>query len=304
MKLHLAILLSVLSSSSAFTIPSLPKAHISLHANPTSSTFLTPTILNNLESVVGTTPFYAYSLPALQKAASETLAFPAAYGLTVRYAMKASPTLAILQTFQKAGLNIDASSVFEVERAIRAGFTYDQISLSTQELGEEFVSLAKKGVKVNCCSLSQLDRFGKAFPGGTCGVRINPGVGSGGFSGDTLGFSKTNVGGPSSSFGIWVGSLEDGTVQSIVAQHNLNVERIHTHIGSGSDPEIWKSVAQKSLSFAQLFPTVTTLNLGGGYKVGRNPGEMTTDLQEIGLPVKEAFEEFKAETGREVRRRD
>ena len=133
-------------------------------------------------------------------------------------------------------------------------------------------------------------------------MRVNPGVGSGGFSASTTGFSKTNVGGPSSSFGIWHEFVTDGTVPSIVEKYGLEVERIHTHIGSGSDPSIWQQVATKSLSFCKIWPTVTALNLGGGYKVGRNAGEPTTDLQEIGGPVTEAFKKFSEENdGRELK---
>lgn len=152
-------------------------------------------------------------------------------------------------------------------------------------------------------SISQLERFGQHYngTGQKVGIRVNPGVGSGGFSSSTTTFSKTNVGGPSSSFGIWNSFLEDGTVSSIVDKYRLTVERIHTHIGSGSDPGIWQQVATKSLSFCSIFPTVDTLNLGGGYKVGRNPGEPTTDLKEIGKPVAEAFRSFAEENdGREL----
>lgn len=217
---------------------------------PSSSGFLSSNDLPDLEAIVGATPFYAYSREKLTSSARQALAFPNAYGLTVRYAMKALPTRAVLQIFQREGIKIDASSVFEVERAVKAGYKYEDISLSTQELGKEFVGLVEKGVKVNCCSLDQLRKFGAAFKGTSnnkCGIRINPGVGSGGFSKSTTGFSKTNVGGPSSSFGIWVGSVDDGTVEGIVKDYGLEVERIHTHIGSGSDPEIWKQVATKSL---------------------------------------------------------
>jgi len=205
-------------------------------------------MLPPLESIALKTPFYAYPKSRLQASAVQALAFPNAYGLTVRYAMKALPTRAILQIFKKQGIKIDASSVHEVERAVKAGYGYEDISLSTQELGVEFVELVKKGVKVNACSLDQLRKFGNAFKGtdmAVCGIRINPGVGSGGFSDSTTGFSKTNVGGPTSSFGIWVGSVEDGTVKGIVEEYGIEVERIHTHIGSGSDPEIWKQVAVK-----------------------------------------------------------
>jgi diaminopimelate decarboxylase len=126
--------------------------------------------------------------------------------------------------------------------------------------------------------VSQVERIGKAFEGTgqKVGIRVNPGTGSGGFSKSTTGFSKTNVGGPSSSFGIWFGLLDDGTVPDIVSKYGLIVERIHTHIGSGSDPAIWQQVASKSLSFCKVWSTVETLNLGGGYKVGRVEGEPTT----------------------------
>ena len=52
-----------------------------------------------------------------------------------------------------------------------------------------------------------------------------------------------------------------------------------------------------SLDLCREFPTVKTLNLGGGYKVGRMAHEQSTDLQVVGEPVKKQFEDFAAETG-------
>jgi len=273
-------------------------------AVPSQSNFLTPELAATCIATASGTPLYAYSLPALETSASACLAFPNAYGLTVRYAMKACPNGSILKYFKSRGIHIDASSGYEVRRAMDAGYTPDMISLSSQELPiDEFEEFMKLGVKINACSVNQLTRIGQAFEGQNAkvGIRINPGVGSGGFSSSTTGFSKTNVGGPSSSFGIWHELVSDGTVPDIVNKYGLEVERIHTHIGSGSDPEIWQSVATRSLSFCKLWDTVTTLNLGGGYKVGRNPEEKTTDLQEIGAPVADAFKDFAKETNRELR---
>ncbi|EJK67025.1 hypothetical protein THAOC_11989, partial [Thalassiosira oceanica] len=51
----------------------------------------------------GGTPLYAYSLDALAKSADACLAFPNAYGLTVRYAMKSSPNGSILKYFPWSG---------------------------------------------------------------------------------------------------------------------------------------------------------------------------------------------------------
>jgi diaminopimelate decarboxylase len=217
--------------------------------------------------------------------------------------MKACPNGTILKYFLSRGICIDASSGYEVRRAMDMGVPAEKISLSSQELPQDFEELVKMGVNINCCSISQLERFGKAFANTSqkVGVRVNPGVGSGGFSSSTTGFSKTNVGGPSSSFGIWHEFVTDGTVPSIVEKYGLEVERIHTHIGSGSDPAIWQQTAKLSLSFCEIWDTVTTLNLGGGYKVGRNPDEKTTDLIEIGSPVADAFRDFAKEHGRELR---
>jgi diaminopimelate decarboxylase len=268
---------------------------------PQQSVFLTPSKVVECVQAAGGTPCYVYSMDQLNTAADACLAFPNAYGLTVRYAMKASPNTAILQFFSSKGIHIDASSGFEVRRAIAAGIPPSHISLSTQEMPTDFEELINLGVKFNACSISQLERFGQAYAGRNqkVGIRVNPGVGSGGFSSSTTSFSKTNVGGPSSSFGIWhefvVNDSEEAIVPALVKKYGLVVERIHTHIGSGSDPVIWQKVAKKSLAFCGLFPSVTTLNLGGGYKVGRNAGEVTTDLQEIGQPVADAFRQFAEE---------
>ena len=252
--------------------------------------FLTPELAEAVRGCAGT-PSFVYDATTLRAQAQKALAFPNAYGLTVRYAMKASPNAAILKLFNDEGLHIDASSGYEVRRAMAAGVPPENISLSTQELPDFFAELVELGVKVNACSLEQLRRFGAAFPGGEVGLRFNPGLGSGGTG-------KTNVGGPSSSFGIWHESLPD--CQEIAAAHNLKVVRIHTHIGSGSDPAVWQKVSGMSLDLCRQFPDVTHLNLGGGYKVGRMSYEASTDLQVVGEPVTDAFRAFAEETGREL----
>lgn len=92
-----------------------------------------------------------------------------------------------------------------------------------------------------------------------------------------------------------------GAVAEIAAKYNITIKRIHTHIGSGSDPAVWQSVSALSLNLVRDFPSVHTLNLGGGYKVGRMSYEYSTDLNTVGVPVCKAFEEFAAETGRQIK---
>ena len=252
--------------------------------------FLDYTTAHTVSDSFGT-PIYVYDQKSLEANAAAVLKFPNAFGLTARYAMKASPNGAILKIFAKAGLHIDASSGHEVHRAMAASIPARHISLSAQELPIDLSDLLDAGIQLNACSLAQLERFGQIKPGGQVGIRINPGAGSGGNN-------RTNVGGPSSSFGIWHHWIPQ--IKAILEKYDLTAVRIHTHIGSGSDPDVWLKVAKMNFDIVRQFPDVTTLNLGGGFKVGRMPDEKSTDLQVVGLPVKEKFEEFAVETGRQI----
>ena len=252
--------------------------------------FLTPEQAEQARHQFGT-PVYIYDERTLKARARDALAFPNAFGLTVRYALKASPNAALIRILAASGLHIDASSGHECERALRAGIPASHISLSTQEFPADFRRLFQAGIRFNACSLNQLRHFGEQFPGAELGLRLNPGLGSGG----TV---KTNVGGPSASFGIW--HEHRAEARAIVDQHNLRLIRIHTHIGSGSDPAVWLHVARLSLDMVREFPTVTTLNLGGGFKIARMSYEQSTNFTDIGSPIREAFEGLARETGRRI----
>lgn len=237
------------------------------------------------------TPCYVYDRRTLESVARAALAFPAPFGFTLRYAMKANPSIGILTLFRELGLHIDASSDFEVERALRAGFEPEQIQLTSQMPSRRLEEHVRRGVLFNACSLHQLESFGKVAPGGRLSVRLNPGLGSGGTN-------RTNTGGPASSFGIWHEYVPE--VQRIAAQYALKIDRVHSHIGSGSDPEVWKRVTRMTLDLAEQFPEATVVNLGGGFKVGRMPGEVSADLQDVGRHVERELIEFQERVGRRL----
>ncbi|MCB1179860.1 MAG: diaminopimelate decarboxylase, partial [Leptospiraceae bacterium] len=246
--------------------------------------FLTPDLTRNIANKFGT-PVFVYSQSEIENRCDIALGFPNAFGLTVRYAMKANPNASILKIMHKKGIHIDASSIHEVYRAIAAGFEADRILLTSQQspTEDELKDIISKGVSFNACSLYQLELYGKIFSGNEVSVRINPGLGSGHTA-------KTDVGGVTSGFGIWHESIDE--VKEIVKKYNLKVVRVHTHIGSGSDPEVWKAVSKYTLEYAEIFSDCEIVNLGGGYKVGRMKGEKSTNLSIIGEPVKKEFEEF------------
>ena len=234
------------------------------------------------------TPVYVYDQATLERAAEEVLAFPAPCRLVARFAMKALPTAAVLRVFDAKGLHVDASSGFEAERALAAGIAPEKIQITAQEIPKDLKGLVQRGVLYNACSLHQLRHFGELFPGQELSIRVNPGLGSGHNN-------RTNVGGPSSSFGIWHEKLDE--VLEIASEFELRIAGVHTHIGSGGDPEVWKRCAGMTLEFARKLPSLDRLSLGGGFKVARVPGEQSADLQEIGRALAEDLAGFVAGRG-------
>jgi diaminopimelate decarboxylase len=238
------------------------------------------------------TPCYVYDRAALEAAARAALAFPHAFGFTLRYAMKANSNRAVLRVFRDLGLHIDASSDPEVDRALRAGFAPDRIQLTSQVPSPRLEELVAQGVVYNACSLHQLERYGRVCAGRDVTIRVNPGLGSGSTN-------RTNTGGPASSFGIWHRRLDEA--KALAARHRLTIRGLHTHIGSGSDPAVWTRVAGLALEIVERLPDVTTVSLGGGFKVARVPGEQATDLVAVGSVVRDAFADFHRRTGRKLR---
>lgn len=237
-------------------------------------------------------PTYVYSRKVIERQASAMLSLPAPYGLTVRYAMKANPHPGILEIMRESGVKIDASSAYEIDKALDAGFQPGDILLTSQQLAHNLKDIVEKGVNFNATSLRQLEEYGKLFPDSNVTVRINPGIGSGHSA-------KTNVGGLGSSFGIWHEYIP--TVHEIAKKYSLTITRLHTHIGSGADPDIWQQAIAMSLGIAKQFPDISTLNLGGGFKVARVEGEKSADMHVIGERLASELEEFAHETGKKLK---
>jgi diaminopimelate decarboxylase len=236
-------------------------------------------------------PVFAYSEKKLLEMASQALAFPAPYGLTVRYAMKANPLRAILQVFDKKDIHIDASSGFEAERAIRAGINPAHIMITSQQIPDNLKDLVNAGVKFNATSLHQLEQYGKLNLSRPLSIRINAGTGSGYRPG-------VSVAGQGASFGIWHEYIDQ--IKDVAKKYHLMINSIHSHIGCGNDPITWRNVAHKTLTLLENFPEIVILNLGGGFKVGRMSNESGTDLQELGSKLSLLLTDFAGRTGRKL----
>lgn len=257
-------------------------------------TFLSEDEVQHIENTFGT-PIFVYDQETLEKKARSLTGVRAPFGSTIRFAIKANPHKAILSLFDREGLSFDASSLFEVHRLRDAGIDGKKALLTSQQVlsVEEIQDFLKTGGSYTATSLRQLSLFAEAAPGAVVSVRINPGVG--------VGHSKRTVtGGEDSSFGIWHEYIPE--VLDLAQKHNLTIERVHTHIGTGGDPEVWKDVAMHSIKLLNHFKDARIINLGGGFKVARMSSEKYIEANpvEILKAIGEELQKFKEETGREI----
>jgi diaminopimelate decarboxylase len=252
--------------------------------------FLSPDQAQNISRQYGS-PVYIYDEATLARRAGQALRFKAPFGLTVRYAMKANPLAAILRIFNAQGLHIDASSGYEAHRAMKAGIEAAHIMITSQQLPTDLQNLISRGVLFNATSLHQLETYAKLFPNTAVSIRLNPGIGSGHNT-------KTDTGGPTSSFGIWHENIPQA--KAIAGAHGLTINRIHTHIGSGNDPQKWHEAARLTVGMIEHFPDVATINLGGGFKIARMTGEVPTDLEPVSELIAQIITDFHASTGRRL----
>ena len=107
------------------------------------------------------TPVYVYSMATLRQSIEEIRQLSP----VTRYAMKACSNVRILKEMLNHGIKIDAVSVHEVKRAIKAGFKSDDICFTSDvffNLGDVLFCLENK-IFTNCGTLGMLEEYGCAF---------------------------------------------------------------------------------------------------------------------------------------------
>ena len=238
------------------------------------------------------TPRFEYSRKVISSKIEELMGLSVPFGCTVRYAVKANPHAEILRMMDEGGVHFDASSSYEAEALLRTGIAGARISLSSQQSPHNLAELLESGVLFVATSFKQLETFLEtANRPDKVGVRINPAMGSGHNN-------RTNTGGVNSSFGIWYEYGE--RVREMTTAAGVTIDRLHIHIGSGADPYVWGQVMDQAIDIAREYPEVTSLNIGGGYKVHRYGEEVEANMTNIFITFSEKFTTFAEETGREL----
>ena len=240
------------------------------------------------------TPVYVYSLSILRKAIAEIRPLAP----VVRYAMKACSNTRILQEMLKSGVKIDAVSIPEIQRALKAGYKPEDICLSSDVFfnSDEAEFCLKNNIFCSCGTLGMLEEYGetrKRLGIGSDGVsiRINPGEGAGHSK-------KTNTGGPYSKHGIWYENLDEA--KAIAEKYDLKIIGAHTHIGSGGDMEHLSRITGKLVDFAKQFPDLQTVNFGGGLPYEYDPDKPQAVISDYQPILKERADELEKHFGRPI----
>lgn len=149
------------------------------------------------------------------------------------------------------------------------------------------------GVMINLDNLSVLEEFGQIYGNSVpvC-IRLNPSIMAGGNA-------KISVGHDKSKFGISITQLPE--ILEVVEKYNMLITGLHIHTGSDIyDAAVFLKGANVVFDVAFQFPNLKFLDFGGGFKVAYKPGDLSTDIENVGQKVTEAFQNFCAKYGRQL----
>jgi diaminopimelate decarboxylase len=249
--------------------------------------------LTDLAATYGT-PLYVYDgEKILQKVSLLQQAF-SSVSLRIKFATKALSNINILKLLKKAGTGADAVSIEEVKLCLHVGFQPHEIMYTPNMVSfAEIQQAVDFGVMINIDNIPMLDQFG-AYYGGQVPVciRLNPHILAGGNA-------KISVGHIDSKFGISILQLK--SVHKVVEAHGIQVTGLHVHTGSDIlDAEVFLKGAEILFEAAMDFKDLKFLDFGGGFKVAYKPGDIATDILDVGEKVSAAFKDFCQQYGREL----
>lgn len=233
-------------------------------------TILSNDVLTTLAAEYGT-PIWVYDMTKIRDRIRQLAAFD-----VVRYAQKACSNIHILREMREAGVYVDAVSLGEIERAMRAGFVPGRSSKASEIVFTADVfdrqtldRVVKDEIEVNIGSIDMLHQLGQRSPGHRIWLRVNPGFGHGHSN-------KTNTGGENSKHGIWFEQLQDAI--TILRGYGLKLVGLHMHIGSGVDYEHLQRVCGAMVGFCfDLGADIEAVSAGGGLSIPYKESEEEID---------------------------
>lgn len=214
--------------------------------------------------------------------------------LKIKYATKALSNINILKLMKRAGTGVDAVSIEEVKLCLHVGFEPNEIMYTPNCVSfAEIQEAVGLGVMINVDNIPMLEHFGTTYGGSVpIYIRLNPHILAGGNA-------KISVGHIDSKFGISILQLKH--VHKVVEAYGLHVVGLHVHTGSDIlDAEVFLKGAEILFEAAAEFPDLDFLDFGGGFKVAYKPGDISTDMKDVGTKVSKAFQNFCVSYGKEL----
>lgn len=230
------------------------------------------------------TPLYIYDADRITLQYKKLTEAFAASNTRFFYACKALTNISILKHIKAIGCNVDCSSINEARLALLAGFEPAQVLYTSNSIHfseiEEAVAL---GIHINIDSISNLEKFGKKFGHDyPVGIRLRPNIMAGGNL-------KISTGHDKSKFGIPVEQLRE--VLEVVEANNIHIQNLHIHTGSDiKDVEVFVKGIDVLFDIIPYFKELSSIDLGGGFKVPYKKGDEETDIPLLAQKVKEAFD--------------
>lgn len=237
------------------------------------------------------TPVYVYDVVSIKEQYDK---LKNSFGKNTRffYAAKALTNINILKYIEKLGANLDCVSINEVKLGMKAGFPSERILFTPNcvDLREIEEAMTLK-VHINIDNISILEQFGNKYGDSyPIFVRINPHI----FAGGNY---KISTGHIDSKFGISIHQMRH--IERVMKSTNLKIEGLHMHTGSEiKDPEVFLQGLEIMFELAEQFPDLKYLDMGSGFKVPYQDGEMETDVAELGQKVEQAVATFTKSSGK------
>ena len=212
----------------------------------------------------------------------------------IKYAVKALTNQAVLKVLRKAGAGADVVSVQEIKLALMAGFSPENIMFTPNCADfEEIREAVQLKVTLNIDNLPFLEKFGQEFGSSypIC-IRINPHI-------DAGGNKKIMTGHKRSKFGISIDQMAQ--VYTLTDQYKLSISGVHVHSGSDfKSADAFVQAAEVVFQVAMMFTELKFLDFGSGFKVAYKEDDYTTDVDDLGRKMKDAFGSFCKRYGREL----
>ena len=239
-------------------------------------------------------PLYVYDTEIIASQYNRiTDAFKKVGQLQLNYAVKALSNINILRFFKNLGAGLDTVSIQEVNLGLSVGVAPEKIIYTPNGVSlEEIENVAKMGVQINIDNLSILELFGQKHPEIPFCIRINPHIMAGGNS-------KISVGHIDSKFGISVHQVPH--IKRVVENTGMHINGIHMHTGSDIlDIDTFLRATEILFDVAKKFKTIDFIDFGSGFKVPYKEGDISTDIEQLGLQLSERFNSFCKDFGKKV----